>query len=598
MKEFIKMFFASLLALAVAAFTLFLFFFAIVAIAGAGRSAPAVPADAMLVLDLGAPIPDKPAERSPRDVLSDALTERSVSPLGLRGVTEAIRRAGSDKRIKGIFITGLVGRSGYASGWGALKEIRERLAEFRKGGKKIVAYNLGYDEPTYYIASVADEIVVNPFGMMELNGFASESPFFANAFRKYGVGVQVTRVGKYKSAVEPFLLDRMSDANREQIAKLLGDLWSGYLSDVAEARGLAGGDLQAAADQRGILRPNELQQMKLVDRVAYVDEVIVDLKKLTGADEDERTFRQVSLADYASALALRPERRGDRGVALIYAEGEIVDGDSKTEVGGDYVARLLRKARLDDDVKAVVLRVNSPGGSASASEVIQREVRLLKGKKPVVVSMGTVAASGGYWISSYGDHIFAEPGTITGSIGVFGMFPNVQKLVNDVGVTFDTVKTGQLADMGTIMRPKTDQELAIFQEYVDWIYEQFVDKVVDGRGLPREKVLEIAQGRVWSGVEAKNLGLVDELGGLSAALRHAAGQAKLGDDYGLVVYQEKRSPLADALAALSRDQEEGFAEESVLVRQGRALLDDVRRLALFSDPRGVYARLPFDVTPR
>nr|MCU0231925.1 signal peptide peptidase SppA [Acidobacteriota bacterium] len=588
MRDFLKMFFASLLALGFVAAGLLaaVLLVALLAAGSAGQSAaPRAPRDAMLVLDLSTPVTDRPPHREPGQLLRDAVLGQEANRLTLWDVTQAIRHAADDDGIRGILISGGVARDGYASGWAALSDVRRALLAFKQSKKPVWAYDMGYDEASYYLASVADQLLVHPYGDVEVNGLASEPMFFARAFEKYGVDVQVTRVGKYKSAVEPFVLDRMSDENREQIGLLLGDLWSVFLSDVGASRALPAAELQRLADDRGVYQAAEAKALRLVDRLAYYDELQEELKKVTGADADARTFRRIDLEDYILWRAARQRPAGAKNrIAVIYAEGEIVDGDDRSEVGGDALARLLRRARLDKNVKGVVLRVNSPGGSASASEVIQREVRLTREKKPVAISMGTVAASGGYWISTFGDRIFAEPNTITGSIGVFGMLPSVQRLMNNVGITTDVVKTGRHADLFTIFRPKTDEELAIVQGFVDRIYDEFTAKVAESRKLPLEKVLEIAQGRVWSGGSAKALGLVDELGGLSATIEWTAKKAGLGDAYGLTFYQEQKTPWQQLLASMGGHEERDRASGGPLLAEARRVAGEFERLGRLSDP--------------
>lgn len=599
MKDFLKMFFASLLSLVVVCGGLLILFSLAVAVLSAGQEKAPRASQAILVVDLSVPISDKPANRGPEAVFRDALAGGHGANLTLYAVTEALKAAAKDDEIKGLFLTGGVARDGYSSGWAALKEVREALAFFKRSNKPILAYDMAYDEAAYYLATMADPLVVHPFGMMELNGFASEMPFFAKAFEKYGVEVQVTRVGKYKSAVEPYLLEKMSDANREQILSFLGDMWLVFLQSAAEARGLSVAEFQRLADADGLLTAPEMLSGKLVDKLAYFDEVQAELKKIAGNDPSDKTFNQIELADYIeSRKADFPHgEETEQKIAVLYAEGEIVDGEDHVQVGGDTLGRLLRQARLDDEVKAVVLRVNSPGGSATASEVIQREVRLTSKEKPVIVSMGTVAASGGYWISTYGDRIFAEPNTITGSIGVFGMFPNLQKLVNNIGVNFDTVKTARRADMNSLFRSKNEEELGVYQRLVDQIYESFVGKVVEARKLSREHVLEIAQGRVWSGTDAKELGLVDELGGLEKALDYAAKRAKLGDEWSLAFYQEKKKPFQEFFESLAGRKEER-SRSNLLLQQAGRVAAELERLGTINDPRGIYARMPFDLSPR
>ncbi|HJW08877.1 MAG TPA: signal peptide peptidase SppA, partial [Holophagaceae bacterium] len=425
---------------------------------------------------------------------------------------------------------------------------------------------------------------------------AAEPMFFGEAFKKYGVEVQVTRVGKYKSAVEPYILDRMSDENREQTKKLLGDIWGEWKDSVAADRHRSAEELQAIADTKGILGGDEALKEGLVDALKPYDEVLDELKQLSGSGKKDKDIPQMDLSIYAGLDGGGP--RGSNRIAVVYAEGEIVDGEGRDgQIGGDALGRNLRRLRMDDKVKAVVLRVNSPGGSASASEVIQREVILTKKVKPVVVSMGTVAASGGYWISTYGDRIFAEPNTITGSIGVFGLLPNVQKLANEHGVTFDRVETAKLANPFSLVRSKSPEELARIQVQVDRIYDQFLMKVSESRHKAKDAVHEIAQGRVWSGSEALRLGLVDELGGLQDAIRDAAKRAKIEHDYRLMEEGPKRSPLQKLLESMN-------AQPHRLTKQGPVdqLLGEAQRqmqiLESLNDPQGIYLRMPMDVIPK
>jgi protease-4 len=340
----------------------------------------------------------------------------------------------------------------------------------------------------------------------------------------------------------------------------------------------------------------QARQRGLVDQVAYLDQVVADLKKLTGSDEDDKSFKQINFATYSNVESNDSKKSSDNKVALVYADGEIVDGQGGAQqVGGDSFARQLRQLRLDEDVKAVVLRINSPGGSATASEVIQREVRLTREKKPVIVSMGDYAASGGYWIATGANHIFAEPSTITGSIGVFGLQFNVQKLANDNGITWDVVKTGRYADSSTVSRPKTPQELAIAQRSVNQIYYQFLNKVAESRKLPTQRVAQIAQGRVWSGQDAKQLGLVDDLGGIEDAINYAAKQAKLGNNWELQEYPEVRSLEERILKTFTDEASTQKAEQAnPLTAEFMKLQADLALLKMMNDPRGVYARLPFN----
>ena len=535
MKNFFSSFFASLLALVIFCGGGLLLLLLLVAAIGAakGEKHVALQQGSYLVFDLSGNIQDKPEQMEGLAELSEAFGGNSPHVLQLRAVTRALQAAATDPDIAGLYVRGQMQPLGYGSGFGTLKEVREALLAFKASGKPVKAYLTFANTRDYYLASAASEVILDPFGAIVLPGLGSRPMFFTGMFEKFGIGVQVTRVGKYKSAVEPFLRKEMSPESREQTQKLLDDVWSGLVSDIEQSRHLSAGSLQQAVDSEGLLRPEAAQKYKLIDRRAYYDVVLDELKVATGRQGSPQPFKQIELREYAKlvsgdgATARRTdaghlELGGGRGkVAIFYAEGEIVDGNGNDAeyLWGEKVARQIRALRQDDSVKAIVLRVNSPGGSVSASEAIRRELELTHAVKPVVVSMGTVAASGGYWISTASDRIYAESGTITGSIGVFGLFLNVQGLATDkLGLTFDSVKTGKFADAMSMTRPKTDEELAMFQRMVDWVYEEFVGKVAQSRKLTPAAVREVAQGRVWSGAEAKKLGLVDEIGGLDAAL--------------------------------------------------------------------------------
>ena len=607
MKNFLTSMLGSLAALAIFAVgggVLFLGLLGLLAAIGGGDKAPTLERGAYVVYDLSTNLSD-----APPPVDFSMFTGDGEKTLQVRTVTRALRAAAHDSRISGVFLKGSVLSLNYGSGYAALKEVRAALEEVRAAGKPIHAYLTNATTRDLYLASTASDLALDPYGMIIMPGLASEPMFFAGAFEKYGVGVQVTRVGKYKSFVEPFTRQEMSPENREQTQKLLDDIWGSLVGEIAQSRKLTPEALQGVVDAEGIIRPEVAQRSKLIDRTAYVDEIIGDLRKQTGRAAGTQTFKQISLANYAKiardraaptvAGAGEVKKSSSRSVAVVYAEGDIVDGEGDLgEVGGAKFARELRELRQDKDVKAVVLRINSPGGSAPASEAIQREIRLTRQSKPVIVSMGSYAASGGYWIATYGDRIFAEPTTITGSIGVFGIQFDVQKLANNVGVTFDSVKTGKFADAITITRPKTDAELAVFQRLVDWIYGEFVTKVAESRNLKRDFVEEIAQGRVWSGVEAKKLGLVDELGGLDAALAYAAKKADLGSNYEVTEYPHKRN-LSEIISDWMDDlkQAEG-ARASTGSAMGQAMqraTEELRVLRSFNEPSGLYARLPMNL---
>lgn len=562
-------------------------------------SGPHVKNSSVLVFDMSINISDTNSSGNTSEAIGEALAGDDSNTLTLRTVLDAIDKATKDSRIVAIYLDGSRSRGGPGAGFATLKEVRAALERFRSAGKKIVAYNMDWDKYDYYLGSVANTIIVNPLGELEFNGLRSETMFLAGALEKYGVGVQVIRVGKYKSAVEPYLLKQMSPESREQTQKLLDGIWGEFKATVSKSRALKSDQLQAIADNQGVLTSNEAKQRGLVDKVAYFDQVVTDLKALTGNSKEERLFPKISLSSYArvSDESLGLKHHSQNKIAVIYASGEIVDGQGgSAQVGGDRFAKQLRELRLKDEIKAVVLRVNSPGGSAAASEVIQREVILTRKVKPVIVSMGDVAASGGYWISTYGDRIFAEPNTITGSIGVFGMLLNIQKLANNNGITWDVVKTSRYADSQTISRPKTSQELEMNQRLVNQVYYQFLNKVADSRKLSVQKVAEIAQGRVWSGQDAQQLGLVDEIGGIDEAIRYAAKQAKLGEDWQLDEYLEKRSLQEQILQKLTGN--ETLAQQQrldPLTAEFLKLQAELGTIKAMNDPMGVYARLPYNL---
>ncbi|KZL50911.1 signal peptide peptidase SppA [Nodularia spumigena CENA596] len=563
---------------------------------------PEVKDQSVVVFDLSMNITDSPP--SSGELLQQALSGTEDPRMTLRSVLDTLEKARLDPRIVGIYLdatgTSASGNMGFAS----LTEIRQALKKFRESGKKVVAYGVGLSEKDYYLSSVADTITLNPIGLMEVNGLTSQPTFLAGALDKFGIGVQVVRVGKFKGAVEPFILKELSPENRQQIQKLLDDVWGDWQSTVSSSRKMTPQQLQAIADTQALLTATEAKSRGLVDQVGYLDEVVNDLKKLTGSDETDRTFEQINLRNYAQVpgKSLGVERNSQNKIAVVYAEGEIVDGRGEDQqIGGDRFARIFNQLRQDNDVKAVVLRINSPGGSATASEIMQREVQLTREVKPVVVSMGDIAASGGYWIATDSNRIFAEPTTITGSIGVFGVLFDGQKLANDNGITWDTVKTARYADSQTPTRPKSPQELEIYQRSVTRIYNLFLDRVVQGRNLPAPKVAEIAQGRVWSGMAAKEIGLVDEIGGLNAAIEYAAKEAKLDNDWELQEYPRVSTLEERFFGRAIQEITTMLGMAGVSVQPSHPLMAELQKLQQemvilqkMNDPHGIYTRLPFN----
>lgn len=559
---------------------------------------PQVRDRSMLVIDLSQTITDAPSSASTRDVLNDALAGNAPNTVSLRTMLNTLKAAAEDSRIQGIYLYSSNSGDNPTTGYAALREVRRALERFKATGKKIYAYDVDWQEREYYLASIADMIAINPMGQIAINGLSSEGVFFGSALRKFGVGVQITKVGKYKSAVEPFILSQRSRANQEQTQALLNDLWNEFLTTTSRSRKLTPQQLRAIANNAAFLNPNEARRQRLVDRIAYADQIITLLKQETGEERNNRSFRQISLRNYARVAQAKLEQRDRKDeIAIVYAEGNIVNGQGNAgDVGGDRLARQLRELRQDKDVKAVVLRVNSPGGSATASDIIQREVILTRQAKPMIVSMGNVAASGGYWIATYADRIFAEANTITGSIGVFGIQPNIQKLANQNGITWDVVKTSKFADSLTLARPKTQEELAIAQRSVNRIYDQFLTKVAQSRKLKKAKVAEIAQGRVWSGNQAKSLGLVDQIGGLEDAIAEAAKRANLGDNWQVEEYPKTRSLEERILERFMGSRiEESSTPSDPLTTEMKKFQEDLEALRSMNDPQGVYLRLPFNL---
>jgi protease IV len=552
----------------------------------------AVAERSILTIDLSRSIVDL----NPGKTLQETIAGETSRVTELKSVLNAIDAAAKDKRIVAIYLNGSNGKQISSTGFATLKEVRTALARFRATGKKIIAYNIDMDKRDYYLSSVANQILINPMGSMDINGFRSETMFFRNAFDKYGIGVEVVRVGKYKSFGETWSLAKFSPAARQETQELLNNLWGDFKTSVGTSRQITSAAIQKIADDRGILTAAQAIENKLVDRTAYPDQILAELQQIGGVDQDDKTsFRQISVDRYAE-IANKALKSSSQKIAILYAQGNIVNGEGgSNQIGGDSLARQIRELRADPAVKAVVLRVNSPGGSALASDIIQREVRLLQKQKPVVVSMGDVAASGGYWISTYSNRIFAESNTITGSIGVIGINFNYQKLANKNGITWDTIKTSKLADSTTIARPRTPQELAISQQMVNSIYDDFLNKVSESRKLPKQKVAQIAQGRVWSGLDAQKVGLVDEIGGLKDAIAYAAQTAKLGKDWELDEYpavdgwEEKLiKQFAGGKEARSLQSQDPLSTELLKIKS------ELSALKSFNDPHHVYVRLPFN----
>ena len=530
-------------------------------------------------------------ERAASNPLSE-LTGQVSKNLGLDDILTAIKKAKDNEDIKGIY---LEAGAFMADTPASAHAIREALLDFKKSGKWIIAYGDSYTQTTYYICSVADKLFLNPEGMVDWHGLSSSPYFVKDLLAKFGVKVQLCKVGKYKSAPEMLTADQMSEPNREQVTAYMSGVWKVMLNDVSKSRKISVDSLNAYADQFIALADQQrLVQTKMVDKLLYTDEVKGEVKKMLKIDADD-DISQLTLSEMSGVKGKKKE--GEQ-IAVYYAYGEIVDTgtgsamDDEHSIVANTVCKDLHKLMEDDDVKAVVLRVNSPGGSAYASEQIWRAVTQLKTKKPVVVSMGGYAASGGYYISCNANYIYTEPTTLTGSIGIFGMFPDFSGLLKDkLGVKFDEVKTNKHAAFGTIARPFNDEELALLGNYIDRGYSLFRKRVADGRKLKVEQVEEIAQGRVWLGCDALPIKLVDAIGSLDDAVKKAAELAKL-KEYHTSAYPNEPSWL-DALLDTAGDK--SYLDEQMEATLGE-YYEPFKLVKNLNRQSAIQARLPFYMT--
>lgn len=549
MKQFFKFFFASMLGFIIGTVVLFFLFIFILSASVSSMSKTDVKISDNTVLHLK--LDEALRERSSNNPFEDfnfSNFESNHQP-GLNDILKNISKASKDDNIKGIYMDVPMVRGGIAS----VEEIRNALIEFRKSGKFIYAFADNYSQGGYYLATAADKIYLNPQGQVLLNGMATELMFFKGSLEKLEIEPQVIRHGKFKSAIEPFILDKMSDENRTQIAAFVDPIWKHMTDEICKARKISPEALKGMADSLSVRTAEDALRYKLVDKLAYYDEFTTALNAKAGLKDDD-DLKLISLSKYKKV----PEKR-EKGstlakdkIALIYAVGSIGDGEgSEDEIGSDKLAAAIREARKDKKVKAIVMRVNSPGGDALASEEIWREVVLAKKAKPFIVSMGDLAASGGYYISCAADQIVAQPNTLTGSIGVFGLLFNAEKMFrNKLGITVDTYKTNPYTDMGTATRGLTNSEYAILQSEVDRIYDVFTSRVAEGRKMKQSMVDSIGQGRVWSGVNAIQLGLVDTLGGIQTAINIAAKKAGL-TDYRITQLPEQKDPVETLLSDFS-----------------------------------------------
>jgi protease-4 len=561
---------------------MFIMFLVLAALVGQGEDTVAVKDNSVLEIQLQTPINDYVGmdESNPFAGLFNVNQ-------GLDDILHAIRVAGEDHKIKGISLNNNV----LLAGLSQTQAIRNALMEFGESGKFIYAYGDFYTQKDYYLASVANEVFLNPVGAMDFKGLSTEVLFFKDLQEKTGVKMEVIRHGKYKSAVEPFLSNEMSDANRTQIKELLDALWHSMLTNISESRSISVENLNQIADTLGTRTSKYAALSGLIDGVAYFDEYETKIKDILGINETE-DINYVPISDYIKTASKKRINSGKDKIAVIYAQGEIWYGEGGSDVIGQGIINdALKKAREDEDVKAIVLRVNSPGGSALASDIIWREVEITKQFKPVVVSMGDVAASGGYYIAAGADKIFAEPTTITGSIGVFGTIPNISELAENVGVNAEQVGTNKNSVEYSLFEPMNDSFRSNILEGIEATYETFLEKVAQGRGITMAEADSIAQGRVWSGMDAKRLGLVDELGGLDDAIDAAAQMVGL-ESFGirkLPKYKSDFEKLMEDLGGAATKSKESIIKEEIGA-EAYAILKEIK-LALQN--KGVQARMPF-----
>lgn len=591
--NFIKTFLAALLAFVLGSLAILLFgMFILFAIAGSMERTVTVKEGSILRIDFSEVINDAPSS----DPLAgfDFRTLQSTRQLSLLKVLRTLEAAAADDRIEGIYLR--MNGMGGVTGTALIEELREAIELFKQSGKFVVSYNETYSQGQYYLASAADRIYLQPEGGMDWSGLSTSLMFYKGLFDKLDLKAEVFRptVCKYKSAVEPYILDRMSEANREQMQALVDSMWGTIAEAVAASRGIDVEQLNEIADKLQVTLPEDALKYGFVDGLLYEDQMKEVFAELGVEDDGEGNYNFVSLGDYASMVGVDLDNLGADRVAVVYADGQIVDGEGYGDaVYGNSLAAELADVRRDEKVKAVVVRVNSPGGSALASDVIWREMELLRAEKPVVVSMGSYAASGGYYISCPADVIVADRLTLTGSIGVFGMFLNpIDALKNKLGITIDSVKSNTSAGMGSI-EPLTPAQRASIMRGVDKVYETFTQDVAAGRNLPIEKVLDIAGGRVWSGNDALGIGLIDAYGGLKTAIALAVDKAGLGEDFRVVEVTQQPSGLAAMLSTLNVSVRKAFVRSELQELFGG--YDRVQRLLRM---QGVLMYSPYEVELR
>jgi len=582
MKQFLKFMLASMTGFFLSLFILFLIFLGIISgLMGSMKDKDApIASNSILEISFDNPIVER-SNKDPFKELNFGRLGRSKTP-GLDEIIKSLSKAATDDKIEGI----LLNLAEVDAGMATVEEIRNALLDFKQSGKFIYAYSELFSQKGYYLASVADKIILYPTGYLDLRGLNVDMMFFKGTLEKLEVKPEIIRHGKFKSAVEPFLYDKMSDENRLQVRTVVDGLWENMLSGIAASRNMEVTQLQQIADGMQARNPEDALQLRLIDKIAYYDEVVNELKEKTSIAKDNK-LKLVPLHKYADSYF--KEDFSAKKIAVVYATGTIVSGEgSDDEAGSDKVSSALRKARLDTTIKAIVFRVNSPGGSALASDVILREAKLASEAKPFIVSMGDLAASGGYYISCAADTIVARPNTITGSIGVFGLLFNAEDMFrNKLGITFDTVKTGKFADLGSLHKPMTEGERAIIQEQIEKIYDTFLTHVSEGRGMEKSAVDSIGQGRIWNGSDALRLGLVDVLGGLEDAIKIAAGKAGLST-YRMITLPEQKEFFEKLIEDLNAE-----ATASVISKELGSSYTYYQEASRLLKEEGIMAAMPY-----
>ncbi len=562
----------------------------VVGIASSSSDQEELPSDAVLTLKLNYPIVDRVQDGNPLAALA-LLNPNEQSPLGLNDILSSIDKAKTDNNIKGIILDLTTFEAGYAK----LTEVRNKLEEFKATGKFIYAYADYYYFPTYFMASVADSVFVNPEGEMAFNGMVAQVTFFAGALEKLGVNMQVVRAGKFKGAVEAYTRNNLSPENKEQIEIYINSVFNETLAKISKSRKIDVAKLKADADELKMKSVNDFKSNSYIDAVAYRDQFYSAMKKRMGVKDDHKV---PLISEQKYAKSLEDLGSGSDRVAVVYASGDIIGGKGDgTQIAADDLAETLKNVRLDNKVKAVVLRIDSRGGSSLASDIIWREAKLLSAAKPLIVSMSDVAASGGYYIATPARKIVAEPTTITGSIGVFGLIPNAQKLLNDkLGIEFEYVGTGKHSDIGRIDRDMTLEEREYIESIIDKIYDTFLSRVAEGRKMTKEQVHEVAQGRVWTGVMAKEVGLVDELGGLEKAIEIAAKEANI-TEYKLKEYPKVKDQLELIVNKMSGNTSfQSKVKEMAKYTGFESYAHYLSEFEKFGTKHSVQAIMPFDIS--